>query len=104
MPRQARSSRTATRSWYGPRCWAGWYSGMCRMSGPSPGLALSPPAAFTPGARSAKDLTMHDEPELLFEPFPSDDLRKFVEDNVATFTMAMTGALEYQPVGFFLRE
>ena len=45
-----------------------------------------------------------DEPELLFEPFPSDDLRRFVEDNVATFTMAMTGALDYQPVGYFLRQ
>jgi ribosomal protein S18 acetylase RimI-like enzyme len=47
---------------------------------------------------------MVDEPELLFEPFPSDDLRRFVEDNVATFTMAMTGALDYQPVGYFLRQ
>jgi ribosomal protein S18 acetylase RimI-like enzyme len=47
---------------------------------------------------------MPDEPELLFEPFPSDDLRRFIEDNVATFTMAMTGALDYQPVGYFLRQ
>jgi ribosomal protein S18 acetylase RimI-like enzyme len=47
---------------------------------------------------------IQDEPELLFEPFPSDDLRRFVEDNVATFTMAMTGALDYQPVGYFLRQ
>jgi ribosomal protein S18 acetylase RimI-like enzyme len=47
---------------------------------------------------------MADDPELLFEPFPSDDLRRFVEDNVATFTMAMTGALDYQPVGYFLRQ
>ncbi len=49
-------------------------------------------------------MTMLDEPELLFEPFPSDDLRRFIEDNVATFTMAMTGALDYQPVGYFLRQ
>lgn len=47
---------------------------------------------------------MTDEPELLFEPFPSDDLRRFVEDHVATFTMAMTEALDYQPVGYFLRQ
>ena len=47
---------------------------------------------------------MAEEPELLFEPFPSDDLRRFVEDNVATFTMALTGALDYQPVGYFLRQ
>ena len=47
---------------------------------------------------------MADEPELLFEPFPLDDLRRFVEDNVSTFTMAMTGALDYQPVGYFLRQ
>jgi ribosomal protein S18 acetylase RimI-like enzyme len=47
---------------------------------------------------------MPDQPELLFEPFPSDDLRRFIEDNVSTFTMAMTSALEYQPVGYFLRQ
>jgi ribosomal protein S18 acetylase RimI-like enzyme len=51
-----------------------------------------------------KDANMVDEPELLFEPFPSDDLRRFVEDHVSTFTMAMTGALDYQPVGYFLRQ
>jgi ribosomal protein S18 acetylase RimI-like enzyme len=47
---------------------------------------------------------MSPEPELLFEPFPSDDLRRFIEDHVSTFTMAMTGALDYQPVGYFLRQ
>jgi ribosomal protein S18 acetylase RimI-like enzyme len=46
---------------------------------------------------------MADEPELIFEPFPSDDLRRFIEDNVATFTMALTSALDFQPVGYFLR-
>lgn len=47
---------------------------------------------------------MANDPELFFEPFPSDELRRFIEDNVSTFTMAMTDALEYQPIGFFLRQ
>ena len=42
-------------------------------------------------------------PELLFEPFPSADLRQFVEDQVANFTMVLTGTPDSQPVGFFLR-
>lgn len=45
---------------------------------------------------------MDAEPELHFEPFPSDDLRRFVEDQVANFTMVLTGTPDYQPVGFFL--
>jgi ribosomal protein S18 acetylase RimI-like enzyme len=44
------------------------------------------------------------QPELIFEPFPSDDLRRFIEDNVSTFTMAMVSAVDYQPVGYFLRQ
>jgi GNAT superfamily N-acetyltransferase len=48
-------------------------------------------------------MTMPVEPELLFEPFPSDDLRQFIEDQVANFTMVLTGTPDYQPVGFFLR-
>jgi len=47
---------------------------------------------------------MPHDPELVFEPFPADELRRFIEDNVTTFTMAMTGALDYQPVGYFLRQ
>ncbi len=47
---------------------------------------------------------MADKPLLIFEPFPSSDLRDFVEDHVATFSMALTGALDYQPVGYFLRQ
>ena len=47
---------------------------------------------------------MPDQPELVFEPFPSEDLRRLVEDHVAWFTMAKTGAVEYQPVGYFLRQ
>ncbi len=47
---------------------------------------------------------MAEYPELVFEPFPVDELRRFIEDNVTTFTMAMTGAMDYQPVGYFLRQ
>lgn len=47
---------------------------------------------------------MPEVPELVFEPFPADELRRFIEDNVTTFTMAMTGALDYQPMGYFLRQ
>ena len=31
-------------------------------------------------------------------------LRRFIEDNTTTFTMAMTSAMDYQPVGYFLRQ
>jgi ribosomal protein S18 acetylase RimI-like enzyme len=47
---------------------------------------------------------MDDEPMLVFEPFPSSELRDFVEDHVANFAMALTGAIEYQPMGYFLRQ
>ena len=43
-------------------------------------------------------------PLLIFEPFPSDDLRQFVEDQVANFTMVLTRTPDYQPVGYFLRQ
>ena len=47
---------------------------------------------------------MSTQPELVFEPFPSDELRRFIQDNVASYTMVLTGALDYQPVGYFLRQ
>ena len=47
---------------------------------------------------------MADKPLLIFEPFPSSDLRDFVEDHVVTYSMALTGAVDYQPVGYFLRQ
>ena len=46
---------------------------------------------------------MADDPLLIFEPFPSDDLRQFIEDHVANYTMVMTRTPEYQPLGYFLR-
>jgi ribosomal protein S18 acetylase RimI-like enzyme len=54
--------------------------------------------------KTTKAQDMPEQPELIFEPFPSDDLRRFIEDNVSTFTMAMTGAVDYQPMGYFLRQ
>jgi ribosomal protein S18 acetylase RimI-like enzyme len=42
-------------------------------------------------------------PELVFEPFPSSDLERFLEDNVVGFNLARTGVSEWHPVGFFLR-
>ncbi|MSP00613.1 MAG: N-acetyltransferase [Acetobacteraceae bacterium] len=47
---------------------------------------------------------MPHKPELIFEPFPADDLRQFVEDQVVNFTMVLTRAPDYQPVGYFLRQ
>ena len=47
---------------------------------------------------------MPETPELIFEQFPSHELNCFIEDNVATFTMALTEALDYQPVNYFLRQ
>ena len=46
---------------------------------------------------------MADEPALVFDPLPSGDLAKFVEDNVVGHVMARTGVSEWHPVGFFLR-
>ena len=46
---------------------------------------------------------MADDPLLIFEPFPSEDLRHFIEDHVANYTMVMTRTPEYQPLGYFLR-
>jgi ribosomal protein S18 acetylase RimI-like enzyme len=47
---------------------------------------------------------MPEQPELLFEPFPTEELTKFIQDNVATYTMAMTDALDFQPINYFLRQ
>lgn len=44
------------------------------------------------------------KPLLIFEPFPSTDLHDLVENHVVTVATAITGALEYQPVGYFLRQ
>lgn len=41
--------------------------------------------------------------ELVFEPLPSGDLSKLIVDNVSSFTMHLTGAVDFEPVGYFLR-
>jgi GNAT superfamily N-acetyltransferase len=40
---------------------------------------------------------------LTFEPFPGDDVRKFVTDGVDNFNIAATGLPAYFPVNFLLR-
>src|ERR1039458_10330988 len=41
--------------------------------------------------------------ELIYEPFPSEALERFVEDGVINHNNAVTGQAEYFPVGFFLK-
>ena len=44
-----------------------------------------------------------EEPQIVFEPLPSDDLRRFLSDNVINVNLARTGISEWHPVGFFLK-
>lgn len=41
--------------------------------------------------------------ELVFEPFPGDELSRFVSDHVINVGLAKTGVTDWHPVGFFLR-
>jgi GNAT superfamily N-acetyltransferase len=41
--------------------------------------------------------------DLVYEPLPSADLARFIEDNVINHGFARTGCSEWFPVGFFLR-
>jgi GNAT superfamily N-acetyltransferase len=43
------------------------------------------------------------ELQLVYEPFPSEALERFVEDGVINHNFAATGISEYFPVGFFLK-
>lgn len=43
-------------------------------------------------------------PALVFDPFPSPDLRQFIEEQISTHTMVLTNAPDWQPVCFFLRD
>ena len=40
---------------------------------------------------------------IVFEPFPDDDLARFLEDNVIAHSFTRTGVSEWHPVGFFVR-
>lgn len=40
---------------------------------------------------------------IVFEPFPDDDLARFLEDNVIAHSFARTGVSEWHPLGFFVR-
>ena len=44
-----------------------------------------------------------EELELVFEPFPGDDLRRFVSDNINNLNFARTGIATWHPVGYFPR-
>jgi GNAT superfamily N-acetyltransferase len=44
-----------------------------------------------------------EELELVFEPFPSDSLGRFLFDNIANFNIAATGIASWHPVGYFLK-
>ena len=41
--------------------------------------------------------------DIVFEPLPSDDLRRLLEDNVVNVNFARTGEVEWFPVGYFLK-
>jgi hypothetical protein len=41
--------------------------------------------------------------QLVFEPFPSDTLTRFVSDNVANLNMVRTGIATWHPIGYFLK-
>ena len=44
-----------------------------------------------------------EEPQIVFEPLPSDDLRRFLTDNVINANLVKTGISNWHPVGFFLK-
>ena len=44
-----------------------------------------------------------EELQLIYEPFPSDALTRFLSDNVINVNFARTGVPTWHPVGFFLR-
>ena len=44
-----------------------------------------------------------DEIALVFDPLPSPDLVRLVEENVITHTILVTGTLEWSPVNYFLK-
>ena len=44
-----------------------------------------------------------EELQLVFEPFPSDTLMRFLSDNVVNVNFARTGVATWHPVGFFLK-
>jgi hypothetical protein len=44
-----------------------------------------------------------EELQLVYEPFPSDALTRFLSDNVINVNFARTGLATWHPVGFFLR-
>jgi ribosomal protein S18 acetylase RimI-like enzyme len=41
--------------------------------------------------------------ELIFEPFPGDDLSRFVSEHVETHALVQSRVSDWHPVGFFLR-
>ena len=46
---------------------------------------------------------MDDDYEILFEPFPDEELKYFVTEGVDLHTIATTGLFEWYPSNFFLR-
>ena len=44
-----------------------------------------------------------EELQLVYEPFPSDTLTRFLSDNVINVNFARTGVAAWHPVGYFLK-
>jgi GNAT superfamily N-acetyltransferase len=38
-----------------------------------------------------------------FDPFPGEEIRRFIADNISNLNFARTGISEWHPLGFFLR-
>jgi GNAT superfamily N-acetyltransferase len=46
---------------------------------------------------------MMEDLQLVFEPFPSDTLTRFLSDHVINLNFARTGVTDWHPVGYFLK-
>src|SRR5262249_32975465 len=55
-----------------------------------------------PRRRLCRELKM-DEPEIVFDPLPSDSLSRFVTESLGSYNIAATGQESWYPVGFFLK-
>ena len=43
-------------------------------------------------------------PDLIFDPLPSGDLRRFIVDHIDMHNVARTGRTDWRPLGYFLRD
>ena len=46
---------------------------------------------------------MTEELQFSFDPFPGEEITRFIADNISNLNFARTGIAEWHPLGFFLR-